>query len=88
MTASGNPPNLPNLSERTLQRHMKEWGFMKGSHLELLPGSIPWQSPILADLIATKYWQSKTDSQIWNELQKEGYANITYALGRGRLLIG
>lgn len=64
--------------ERTLQRHMKEWGFIKGSHLEFLPGSIPWQSQELADLTTQKFWQSKTDSQIWTELQKDGYTSISY----------
>jgi len=63
--------------ERTLHRHMKEWGFMKGSHLELLPSSLPWQSPEIADLITQRFWQSKTDLQIWTELQKEGYNDIS-----------
>jgi hypothetical protein len=57
---------------------MKEWGFVKGSHLEYLPESIPWQSQEVADLITQKFWQSKTDSQIWSELQKEGYGAVTY----------
>jgi len=56
---------------------MKEWGFIKGSHLEFLPGSIPWQSQDLADIITQKFWQSKTDSQIWTELQKEGYTTLS-----------
>jgi len=61
-----------------LQRHMKEWGFVKGSHLELLPGSIPWQSPELAGFITQKFWESKTDAEIWKELLAQGYAKISY----------
>jgi hypothetical protein len=56
---------------------MKEWGFAKGSHLELLPNAIPWQSQELADLIAQKFWESKTDSQILKELHSQGYTNIS-----------
>jgi hypothetical protein len=56
---------------------MKEWGFVKGSHLELLPNAIPWQSQELADLITLKFWESKTDAAIWKELQGQGYTNIS-----------
>jgi hypothetical protein len=62
---------------RTLQRHLKEWGFVKGSHFELLPNSISWQSQDLADLITQKFWESKTDAQIWKELENQGYTNIS-----------
>ena len=59
---------------------MKEWGFVKGSHFEFLPTSIPWQSQELADLITQKFWESKTDSQIWKELHTMGYTNISYCI--------
>jgi hypothetical protein len=56
---------------------MKEWGFVKGSHLELLPQTVSWQSQELADLITKKFWQSKTDAQIWKELAAEGHADVS-----------
>jgi len=56
---------------------MKEWGFVKGSHLEFLPGSIPWQSQELADLITQKFWESKTDSQMWKDLHSQGHTSIS-----------
>jgi hypothetical protein len=64
--------------ERTLQRHLKEWGFVKGSHFELLPNSVLWQSQDLAELVTQKFWESKTDTQIWKELQNQGFTNISY----------
>jgi hypothetical protein len=57
---------------------MKEWGFVKGSHLELLPGSIPWHDPELAEVISQKFWESKTDAQIWKEMHAQGYTKISY----------
>jgi len=57
---------------------MKEWGFVKGSHLEYLPQTVSWQSQELADLIEKKFWESKTDSQIFKELAAEGHTNISY----------
>jgi hypothetical protein len=57
---------------------MKEWGFVKGSHLEFLPHTISWQAHELGDLIEKKFWESKTDGQIWRELQSEGYTGISY----------
>lgn len=65
---------------------MKEWGFVKGSHLELLPGSIPWHSPELAKLITQKFWESKTDAQIWKELHALGYTKISYSRFKGKSL--
>jgi hypothetical protein len=66
------------IRERTLQRHLKEWGFIKGSHFELLPNAVPWQSQELVDLIAEMFWQSKTDSQIFKELQARGHTDVSY----------
>ena len=66
---------------------MKEWGFVKGSHLELLPGSIPWQSQELADLITQKFWESKTDSQMWKDLHSQGHTYISYVKTRERLMV-
>jgi hypothetical protein len=62
---------------------MKEWGFVKGSHLQFLPGSIPWQSQELADLITQKFWESKTDSQMWKDLHSQGHTSISYFRKRG-----
>jgi len=64
--------------ERTLQRHLKAWGFVKGSHFELLPNAVQWQSQEVIDLIAQKFWESKTDSQIWKELQNQGHKDVSY----------
>jgi len=57
---------------------MKEWVFVKGSHLEFLPQTVSWQSQELAESITKKFWESKTDAQIWRELAAEGHPNISY----------
>jgi len=57
---------------------LKAWGFVKGSHFELLPNAVQWQSQEVTDLIAQKFWESKTDSQIWKELQNQGHKDVSY----------
>lgn len=73
----GGLKSLIRIRERTLQRHLKEWGFVKGSHFELLPNAVPWQSQEVVDLIAQKFWDSKTDAQIWKELQAQGHKDVS-----------
>jgi hypothetical protein len=57
---------------------MKEWGFVKGSHLEHMPQTAALKSQELAGLIEKKFWESKTDTLIWKELAAEGHPNISY----------